>query len=45
VGVVVARAGQGPYVIGLTVADGRLAAIDIVGDPAKLAGLHLEEHA
>ena len=45
VGVVVARAGQGPYVIGLTVADGRLAAIDINGDPAKLAGLHLEEHA
>lgn len=41
-GVVVARAGQGPYVIGLTVAHGRLAAIDINGDPAKLAGLRLE---
>ena len=43
--VVVARAGQGPYVIGLTVAHGRIAAIDINGDPAKLAGLHLEGDA
>ena len=42
VGVVVARAGQGPYVIGLTVAGGRIAAIEINGDPVKLAGLHLE---
>lgn len=40
-GVIVATSGQGPYVIGLTVTGGRVAAIDINGDPAKLAGLPL----
>jgi RNA polymerase sigma-70 factor (ECF subfamily) len=41
-GVVVTLPGQGRYVIGLTVTSGRIAAIDINGDPAKLAGLDLD---
>jgi RNA polymerase sigma factor (sigma-70 family) len=40
-GVIVTVPGQGAYVIGLTVVDRRIAAIDINGDPAKLAGLDL----
>jgi RNA polymerase sigma-70 factor (ECF subfamily) len=39
VGAIVDQPGATPIVVGFTVANGRIATIDIVGDPAKLAGL------
>ncbi len=38
-GVVVRVPGRPPIICGMTVADGRIAAIDLVADPAKLGGL------
>jgi RNA polymerase sigma-70 factor (ECF subfamily) len=38
-GVIVEQPGATPIVVGFTVANGRIAAIDIVGDPAKLSGI------
>lgn len=38
-GVIVRAPGQSPVVVAFTVSDGRIAAIDLVGDPQKLAGL------
>ncbi len=35
-GVIVRAAGRPRYVVGFTVADGRIAAIDLIGDPAKV---------
>lgn len=40
-GVVVAAPGQPTVVVGFTVTGGRITAIDLVGDPAKLRGLNL----
>ena len=36
---VVVEAGRRRYIVGFTVRDGRIAEIDLVGDPAKLGGL------
>jgi RNA polymerase sigma factor (sigma-70 family) len=41
VGVVFAPAGRLEVVLALTVADGRIAAIDVIADPARLRGLEL----
>ena len=38
-GVVVEAPGETPVIVGFTVSRGRIAAIDIVGDPGKLGGL------
>lgn len=38
-GVIVEAPGQPPIVVGFTVAGGRIVAIDLIGDPAKLGGL------
>jgi RNA polymerase sigma-70 factor (ECF subfamily) len=38
-GAIVRRPGQPPIVIGFTVANGRIATIDLIADPAKLGGL------
>ncbi len=35
-GAIVRAGGQPRYVVGFTVADGRIAAIDLIGDPAKV---------
>ena len=40
-GVVVGAPAEQPVVVGFTVAGGRIAAIDIIGDPAKLGGLDI----
>jgi RNA polymerase sigma factor (sigma-70 family) len=40
-GVVVEGSGQPPIVLGFTVAGGRIVAIDLIGDPAKLGGLDI----
>ena len=37
---VVVEVGRRRYIVGFTVRDGRIAEIDLVGDPAKLGGLH-----
>ena len=42
-GAVVVAPGSSPVVIGFTVARGRIATIDIIGDPAKLGGLDSSE--
>ena len=39
VGVIVDQPSATPIVVGFTVANGRIVAIDIVGDPAKLTGI------
>jgi RNA polymerase sigma-70 factor, ECF subfamily len=39
-GVVVRVPGRPPIIGGLTVVDGRIAAIDLIADPAKLGGFH-----
>jgi RNA polymerase sigma-70 factor (ECF subfamily) len=42
-GAVVRRPGQPPIVIGFTVANGRIATIDLIADPAKLGGLEARQ--
>jgi len=37
-GVIVRAAGRPRYVVGFTVVDGRIAAMDLIGDPAKVRG-------
>jgi RNA polymerase sigma-70 factor (ECF subfamily) len=38
-GAIVDQPGTTPIIVGFTVANGRIRAIDIVGDPAKLTGI------
>ena len=42
VGVIVDQPGTTPIIVGFTVVNGLIAAIDIVGDPSKLSGLSAE---
>jgi RNA polymerase sigma-70 factor (ECF subfamily) len=42
-GAIVRRPGQPPIVIGFTVANGRIATIDLIADPAKLGGLNARQ--
>lgn len=41
-GVVVQAPGRPPIVVGFTVADGRIATIDLIADPTKLGGLDID---
>lgn len=42
-GAIVRRPGQPPIVVGFTVANGRIATIDLIADPAKLGGLEARQ--
>ena len=44
-GAIVRAGGRPRYVVGFTVANGRIAAIDLIGDPAKVRGLETEQGA
>lgn len=44
-GAIVRAGGRPRYVVGFTVSNGRIAAIDLIGDPAKVRGLETEQGA
>jgi RNA polymerase sigma-70 factor (ECF subfamily) len=44
-GAIVRAGGRPRYVVGFTVSNGRIAAIDLIGDPAKVRGLATEQGA